>query len=883
VIAAWFRLALLLYPRRFRDRFEDSMIETLSERLRERQRQGPLAAIVFVVSATANLAWIGVSERLDERRRKGRSQRRSSTMSPWISFLLKETRFALRSLRKRPAFTLTAVATLALGVGANTAIFSVVKGVLLDPLPFSQPERLVTVINRLADEERTLLWSLSEPDLKDMQSGLTTIEKLVGYNVTNMTLTELGEPEVVDVARVTNGLLETFRVVPFLGRDLDPSELGPEGPAVAVVGYGFWSSRLGGKEDAVGRLLNLNGSSYEIVGVAPEGFFFPERIEIWIPVRNRTEDCGRGCHFLIGIGRIGKTADLDSARLELDGLASSLETTYPDTNTRKRFYARTLQDQIVGNARPGLLLILAAVGLLVLIACANVSSLLLVRASARTEEMAIRSAMGASRGRLVAQTLLESFLLALAGGALGLLVAASSLDLLLRLSPALPRIESVAIDLGVFLFALGTLVFVTLLVGVAPAFLTARASLRSGLAAAGDPGRQRFRNGLLTFETALAAVLLVGAGLLLKSFAALYTVDPGFDSRNLSRFTVLLPEMRYDTLDEVRRFYRELEDRVRAIPGVESAGSVWGPPFGRGRATGEVEVAGRPKALPGEEREAAIHSIGPGYLETMRTAVVRGRGLTPADDRSSSEPVALVSETFARENFPSEDPLGREVTMTVDLGYGSPAFRIVGVVENVRSRALENEPGSEIYVPHGHYGPESMTVVIRSAPGIEVLPAVRSILRDLEPVAAIHRIETMDEVLDRQIAPMRFHLALIAVFATVAAVLAAVGIYGVVAYAAASRTRELGLRLALGAERGAVSRLMLLEGMKPALLGMAIGLAVAALGGEVMQSVLFSVHFRDPSVLAGTGLLLGTVALAATLLPARRASRIDPVRAIRFE
>jgi putative ABC transport system permease protein len=296
-----------------------------------------------------------------------------------------------------------------------------------------------------------------------------------------------------------------------------------------------------------------------------------------------------------------------------------------------------------------------------------------------------------------------------------------------------------------------------------------------------------------------------------------------------------------------------------------------------------VEVAGRPKPLPGEEREAAIHSIGPGYLETMRTAVVRGRGLTPYDDQSSSAPVALVSETFARENFPSEDPLGREVVMTVDLGYGSPAWRIVGIVEDVRSRALENEPGSEIYVPHGHYGPESMTVVIRSAARIEVLPAVRAILHDLEPVAAIHRIETMEQVLDRQIAPMRFHLALIAVFAFLAAALAAVGIYGVVAYAAASRTRELGLRLALGAERGALSRLMLVEGMKPALLGMAIGLAAAVLGGEVMQSVLFTVHFRDPSVLAGTAIVLGTVALTATLLPARRASRIDPVRAIRFD
>jgi predicted permease len=805
-------------------------------------------------------------------------------MGTWLGVSLKEARFILRSLRRRPSFALTAIATLALGVGANTAIFSVVRGVLLDPLPYEEPERLVNVVSRFSGSPSSRLTSLSYPDLVDIEAETASIELLSGYNTANMTLTELGEPEVIEVARVTRGLLETFRAAALLGRDFEPSELGPDGPKVAVVGYGFWRSRLGGGNDVLGKTVTLDGVAHEIVGVAPREFRFPEGAEIWIPVRIDPEGCGRGCHALAGVGRLADGGSADSARAELDRLASNLEDAFPDSNTGKSFQLRSLRDQIVGEARPGLVLLLGAVGLLALIACANVSSLLLVRASVRTGEVAIRTAIGASRTRLLAQALLESLLLAFAGGALGLALAAGSLDLLLRLAPALPRIENVAIDSGVLLFTLATLLLVTLLVGTAPAIVLLRAPVRSGLANAGSPGpgRHRFRNLLLVFETALASLLLVGAGLLLKSFAALYAVDTGFDARNVSRFTAVLPEVRYDSLVKVRGFYRDLEERVRAIPGVESAGSAWGPPLGRAYAVGEVLVTGRPEAEPGKEQEASVHAIGPGYLETMRIPVVRGRGLAESDD-DGPEPVALVNETFVREVFPSEEPVGREVQMTIDLGFGSPAWRIVGVVADVRSRGLEVEPSAEILVPHGLFGPESVTVTVRSRPGSVVLPAVREILRDMDPAVAIHRMETMTEVVEREIAPTRFHLALLGTFAGLAALLAAVGIYGVVAYAAASRTREIGLRLALGAGRASVSRLMLASGLKPAALGLALGLFAAYLGGRVMEAVLFGVDPRDPAVFVGAGALILAVAFAATLLPATRASRIDPVRAIRFE
>ncbi|HSF16881.1 MAG TPA: ABC transporter permease [Vicinamibacteria bacterium] len=806
-------------------------------------------------------------------------------MSSWMGVLPNEVRFALRSFVNRPGFSAVAIATLALGVGANTAIFSVVNGVLLKPLGYPDPENLVTVDAEWFGPEPGV-GSMSYPDMLDLETEVAAFESLVGVNTTDMTLTGINEPVVMGVTRVTKGLMETFRVAPAMGRDIRSDEFGHSGPPVVVVSYAFWQSRLGGDSDVLARTLQLSGVEYEIVGVAPPGFDYPEASELWVPRHLDLEGCGRGCHTMHVVGRLLAGVSLGEARAEADHLAASLGQEYPDTNTYKRFLVRSLQDRMVGDVRAGLLLMLGAVGLVALIACANVANLMLARASSRVGEIAIRTAIGASRARLVVLSLLESGILALLGGMAGLALATAGLFWLPRLAPNLPRGGDVVIDANVLLFTFGTVVIVTLVFGLAPAFALARTPVRFGLGRAASGGesaeRRRFRALLLGGEVALSACLLVGAGLLLKSFSALYAVDVGFETRNISRFNVVLPEVRYESLSAIRVFYRELEERIRVLPGVESVGSVWGPPLGRGRATGTVYVDGRPDPTPELEREASIHSVSPGWFETMRIPLRRGHLLEVGDD-VGPEPVALVNEAFVRENFPSEDPIGRIVRVSVDLGYGSPHWRLVGIVGDVRARSLEEAAEAQIYVPHGLYGPEDMTVSIRTRPGARpVLPEVRAILHEMDAAVPMYQVETIDQALARQLAPTRFYLVLNGAFAAVAVLLAAVGLYGVVAYNTSRRTRELGLRMALGAREQGILTMVLLQAMVPALTGLAVGLAGAFFAGRLMNAILFGVEPTDAAIYVATSVILTAVALIATAVPARRASRLDPAVALRL-
>jgi putative ABC transport system permease protein len=797
----------------------------------------------------------------------------------------KELRFALRSFWRRPGFSAIAVLTLALGVGANSTIFSVVNGVLLKPLEYAHPEELVTV-HAVEGAERRVGF-MSYPDLAGLGSEVRAFQSLAGVSSTNMTLTGLGDPVHMSAKRVTQGLLSTFGVAPALGRDIRADEFGPNGPAVVVVSHAFWEARLGGAPDAVGRFIALSGVSYEIVGIAPPGFDYPENAELWIPYRLDLEGCGRGCHVMNGIGKLAPGATLDEARAEAKRLAANWAIEFPDSNTNKTFLVRSLQDQMVGDVRKGLLLLSGAVGLVALIACANVANLLLSRATSRTGEVAIRTAIGASRAHLVSQSLLESALLAIAGGAFGLGLAGTSLAVLRRLTVGIPRIDEVQIDSHVLVFTFAAVVIVTFLFGLAPAFSLARSPIRAGLgyAASGgtgdNPGRRRFRTLLLVGEVALSALLLVGAGLVLRSFAALYAVDVGFETRNILRFNLILPEVRYGSIEAIRNFYRELEERIRQLPGVDSVGSVWGPPLGTSGASGNVRVQGRPKPPPELETEASIHPVGPGWFETMQIPLRRGRLLSEGDD-SGPEPVAVVNDAFVRENFPGEDPIDRMVELTLDFGYGSPYFRIVGVVGDVRSRKIAADPEPQMYVPHGHFGPEDLTLNVRMRAGApSVLPEVRALVREMDSDVPLYRIETIAEAVARQVGPTRFYLTLIGAFAVLASVLAAVGLYGVVACNTSQRSREIGLRMALGAQRASILRMVVREGMVPAMVGLLAGLTAAFFGGRILNAILFGVEPRDPAIYIGTGAVLLAVALVASIVPARRASRVDPVTTLR--
>ena len=666
-------------------------------------------------------------------------------------------------------------------------------------------------------------------------------------------------------------------------------EFGVDGPAIIVLSYGFWQSRFAGSSDVLGRSVTLNGFDYEVVGVAPEGFAYPSTAEFWVPRRMDLESCGRGCHTMRTIGRMAAGSTVESLQAEVDALALNFESAYPETNTGKRFLVRSLQDQVVGGVERGLWLILGAVGIVLVIACANVANLLLVRASTRAGEVAVRSALGASRGRLITQVMVESGVIAVLGGLFGLALAWLGVQLLPQFSAGgIPRIDEIIIDAPVLLFTLGTVALVTVLFGLVPAVALARTSLRTGLGSGSTRGGEgrgsgRARSLLLGGEVALSAVLLVGAGLLLRSFAQLYAVDVGFETREILRFKLNLPSTRYTELDQITTFYRTLEERIWTLPGVEAAGSVWGPPLGRGNASGTVLVGGRPEPTPAEETEASVHPIGPGWMETMRIPVIRGRGLTEADDHAA-ELVAVINEAFERQNFPGEDPIGQDVRVTVGLGFGSPTWRIVGVVGDVRSRGLERETDAQIYMPHGQYGPRDMAITVRGIPGApSLLPILREEVRALDGSLPLYEVETVEEALQRHVAPTRFYMILVGLFAGLAAVLAAVGLYGVVAYSVSRRTREIGLRVALGARRDGIIRLVVGKGMRPALVGLAVGLGTALSGGRVMEALLFGVQPRDPVILGGTALLLTVVTLAAAILPAYRASRVDPVKALRAE
>jgi putative ABC transport system permease protein len=793
---------------------------------------------------------------------------------------------ALRSLRRRPGFSALSGATLAIGIGATTAIFSVINGVLLKPLDYRDPSGLV-VIGVVGDEAHAV-GNMSFPDLRDIRDSARSFEALVGYGSTNFTLTGRGDPEMVGVARLTEGLMQTFRVAPVLGRDVRREEFGPNAPNVAVLGNAAWVQRFGSDPGVIGSTVQLNSQSYQIVGVAPREFDFPgDEIMFWIPRQMDTESCARGCHTFNVIARLAPGATLERARAELGRLAANLEAAYPETNTGKRFVVRELKEHMVGSVKGGLWLMLGAVALVLLIACANVANLLLARASAREGETAVRSALGASRGMLARQVFAESAVLSLAGSVAGVALAFGGVAVLRRFAEGtIPRAAQIGIDMSVIVVTLGVVVLVTIAFSLIPALTQSRASLTENMSQVGRGGGTarrtiRYRRALLAGEVALSAALLIGAGLLLKTFSRMYAVDVGYAKEQIVRFRVTLPANDYPELERISQFYRSLETRLGLLPGVQAVGSMFGAPLALGQASGTLLVEGRPIPQPAEEIDGQIRPMTPGMMPALGLRLVRGRALSEADNRRDAEPVAMINESLARQIFPNEDPIGKRLRVTVDVGYGSPYWRIVGIVRDGRFDALTGRPSADMFLPHGQYGPNSMTMHVRLAPGATLTPTmVRDAVRAVDPGIPIYRYEAIEDVIGQQVAPTRLYLLLVGAFALTAAALAAVGLFGVMSFVVAQRTREIGIRVALGSRRSGVVGLVVRQGMEPVLLGVVVGVAGAIVAGRFVTALLFEVQPSDPLVLLGAAALMVVVALIASAAPAARASGIQPARVL---
>jgi putative ABC transport system permease protein len=799
-----------------------------------------------------------------------------------VQTLTQDLRLAARLLAKSPGFTLAATLTLALGLGANTAMFSVVYAVMLRPLPYAQPDRLVRVRG-----------GSSYPDLADWTSQAKSFEGFGAYRPHFYDQAGAEGAERIEAALVTGDLMRVLRAKAALGRPLQVEDDRPGGEKVVVVSHGFWRRRMNGEGDAVGRSVTFAGGTYRVIGVMPPSFRLLEvdKAEVWAPVRveSAQEAEARGAHTLWAVGRLGDGMSLEAAQAELDAIARRLAEAHPDENKDRRFLLMPLHDFLVRGARPALQVLLGAVAFLLLIATTNVANLLLARAASREREIAIRASLGASRWRLLRQLLSESLLLVALGGAAGVLVASWISELVVRLGPAdVPGLDSVSLDLRVLAFTAGVSLLAALLFSLAPWLHACQVSLLGSLKEGGRSGegqvRHRVRNALVVSELALALVLLVGAGLLLRSLHRLQSIDPGFDPSRLFTFDLTLPMESYHDIPKRTRLYESVLTDLASLPGVEKVAAGSELPFGTGMIFHNFVVDGRPPLPVGTEPEIYSRSVSPEYFDTLGIALVRGRGPSRADD-AGAPPVVVINEAAARAHFAGEDPIGRRIAWARAT---SPVWMtIVGVVGDVRASGTGREEVPAVYTPIAQ---ESrpwktwMTVAIRSSlPPSVLLPAVRRAVARVAPAVPVTRPRTMDELMAASAGARRFNLLLLGAFAALALALAAVGVHGVISYAVSHRIHEVGVRVALGATPRDILRLVVGHGFVLAAAGAALGSAAALGLSRFVSGMLFGVRASDPVTFAGVAALLVAVALLACYLPARRALRVDPVVALRYE
>ncbi len=802
--------------------------------------------------------------------------------------LPRDLRYGLRVLFNKPAFTLIALITLALGIGANTAIFSVVNSVLLRPLPYPNAERLMTIWeDHRARNGPEREWT-SPPGFEDWRDQAKSFDHVVALQGWGPTLTGQGEPERLVGALVSHDTFAMLGVAPVLGRAFRPEEdqRGVEG--VVVISHGLWQRRFGADPSLVGKRISLNGESSAVIGVMPAGFKFPiiGDADIWRPIQPVINPgCQRGCYTIRVMARLKPDATEAQARADLSAVAARIEQQFPDPNSKIGATLVPLHEFLVGPVKTQMLALLVAVGFVLLIACANVANLLLARSATREKEIAIRASLGAGRWRIARQLLSESLLLAVIGGVLGLLLSYWLVNLVVSFSPrGTPRLDEIGIDRRALGYTMAVTVLTGLLFGTAPVWQLFKADLNQSLRDGGK-GLQVARSGrralsaLVVAETALALMLLVGAGLLIRSFIRLQRVDPGFNPRNVLTAVVTLPQAVYPERNQIAPFYSQLLDRVRTLPGVQSAAAVSSLPLAGSDSDAGFVIEGRPAPQPNQEPVAWYSSVSHDYFRTVGMRLIAGREFTERDHENSPR-VVIISEATARRYFPNEDPIGKRI------GNGRPdGWReIVGVTADVKHFGLNQDARASMFFPHSQQPARLMFIVARTAAEpLSLSSALRGAVVAMDKNLAVSNIRAMEEITAQSIGQERFTLLLLGLFSALALLLAVAGIYGVMSYAVAQRTHEIGVRMALGAQTGDVLKLVVTQGMVLVLAGVGIGLALALAMTRFIRGLLFGMSATDPMTFAGVAALLALVALVACYVPARRASKVDPKVALRCE
>lgn len=815
---------------------------------------------------------------------------------------MNDLKFAVRQLLKHPGFTSVAVLTLALGIGANTGIFSLINAVLLKPLPYHQPDRIVMVW----PDNPSLNLGLHElpptpSDLVDWRTQAKSLEQVAGIRPRTADVSEQGDPERVGGVQVTASFFPLLGVEPLLGRTFAPEEEKPANGKVAIIGYGFWQRKFGGATDAVGKFITINRERYRVVGIMPPGFAFPlgtempaaygllPRTEIWRPFAESSDYwLKEDTRDFIAMGRLKQGVALGQAQAEMSAIAAREAKDRPGTHKGWTVHLRPLVQQVAGKARPVLWLLLGAVAFILLIACVNVANLLLSRAAVRQKEIAVRTAIGAGRGRIIRQLLTESLILSLLGGGMGVVLGSWLLRLTMALGPRnIPRLGEAGLDGTVLLFTLLLSIVTGVLFGLVPAWRASKVSLAEVLSSGGRSGtapqHQRSQGVLVVTQVALAVVLLTGAGLMVKSLLRLQAVDPGFRPHQVLAFDVSLFGPRYDGDARQRTFFQEARARLAKLPGTASVAAISNLPLGGSENMQFFFVEGAPVPANGQGPLAENRRITPGYFDTMGVRLISGRDFTDAD--TSEKPgVCIINETMARAFFAGTDPVGKRLKLG-GPGEDHPWVTVIGVARDVRGYALDIKPRPQFYVPFEQDSQNEMTFVVRAAvtSPVSLQKGIRAEMKSIDSALPLANFRTMDGLLSDAVAQPRFSAVLLDLFAGTALLLTLVGLYGVVAYAAAQRTREIGIRLALGATKENVLKLILRQGMRPALIGLILG-GVGALGlTRLLASQLYEVKPTDPVSFSGAALLLVGASLLACYLPARRATRIDPMEALRYE